>query len=1184
MRTDFAQGAHIRGGDWDVYWAIQWYNGSTWSSLSPILEVELVLEQYGGYGHIVVEDSGQGFSTFDDEFRPVRPRWGYNSDASDWPNYYIESWYHAGAPGQSVFVLELITAFEILAASKEYRGSKYGTGMYVYNTVDHFNAGSEMTIEEIIDDLCTEAGVTLGVESRDSLINSITPYYFTIERGESRLDSIFRLLKRTECELVLNNESDGTAPEVHIVDLPRSQAGTPHFKRAPSASYEYFLYGHRKGDGMYSPTKVEVLAKQAQLPVDNKSGTFTDGEKINNTTSGAFAWVVDDAGSNLIIYSLDEEHGWSDGDSIQGASSGRTATVNNSDAPNGGAVNYVNTSGSYDASEPLTSEWVELLPAMSQQYTSTQCTAMATDIVQRAQRRAKKGQLKVSPVPHLEIWDRVSATDDWTGEDLSLGTIGRIELQYSNPRNSREPLVFEMYIGLGDYRGVSRPSAFVGGFIPAGGMIPSVADSLALRPNYMVNEHIMRQSLQCYEVDVRVYPNGDDEVYWDAGHVYFMSGDNEAIDARAVGSALTLSEDVEYLYGTEGSSTLQLTDNPFTPVRPGNFLIATCFKSDDADQDAVIWPFKGKEPVINGALISANAIAADHIQAGVITVSHFGSLPGDNVLENPRLENVGDTAYDVPGWVLSSGAGSGGNGDAQRYAGGAYSRTTNQTGMRFRSDTVSDIEWSTVSTTYHADEGDIWTAEGWFRAESAGQDDPVAIAVSFRDRNGSSVTGGEATSDYLSATTTYTRRLVSHKAPADTVYVRLEVKIQDDPTYEGHWHGTDFKLYRSSRDVVQGTPGAASIVIGTDDTEGLGIFGYDSTPDLQFYITADDGKGYFAGGDAFLDESGLVLGGDNGGAAYFRMGGSNVGTLGPIDLTPDTLRLANANGCDILINAKSGSGADITIEADAVVDIEGGTIVGESTSSYVDFTGYTDVNLNADGTGGGGDLDCRCADDFTILAGQTSASGFVADAGYAVIYARDGDITIETMADGTDVNITGEQHVYINATDQDVRVDAGDDVIIDAGDDIFLNATDDIELDPGGLLTWNHGHIYPGTIVGGKVDGSYDLGDSDARWDEVYTQSLQEIPDYLYLDDKDDIAAIHAIKGSGVIDSRTGLELIDDDTIPEWLLSRDKEGKELIHSSEGKPYLANKTIHSLLMGAIRQLDNKVEELKRRLNP
>lgn len=72
----------------------------------------------------------------------------------------------------------------------------------------------------------------------------------------------------------------------------------------------------------------------------------------------------------------------------------------------------------------------------------------------------------------------------------------------------------------------------------------------------------------------------------------------------------------------------------------------------------------------------------------------------------------------------------------------------------------------------------------------------------------------------------------------------------------------------------------------------------------------------------------------------------------------------------------------------------------------------------------------------------------------------------------------------------------------------------------------------------------------------------------------DDLAIINAIKPSGIFDPRTGLELIDDNTLPEWLLSKNKANGKILRDPDGKPYLSLKTLISLCLGAIRQLAKK----------
>ncbi|MEW6380124.1 MAG: phage tail protein [bacterium] len=113
-----------------------------------------------------------------------------------------------------------------------------------------------------------------------------------------------------------------------------------------------------------------------------------------------------------------------------------------------------------------------------------------------------------------------------------------------------------------------------------------------------------------------------------------------------------------------------------------------------------------------------------------------------------------------------------------------------------------------------------------------------------------------------------------------------------------------------------------------------------------------------------------------------------------------------------------------------------------------------------------------------------------------------------------------------------------------------------------------------------------DLGKSTAAWDDAYADDWHNVADFFFLDHRgengeiipvDDLEIIKAIRPSGVFDPRTGMEIIDDNSLPEWLLSRDKVSGKILYDQEGKPYLSLKAVISLCLGAIRQLDRKITE-------
>jgi hypothetical protein len=115
-----------------------------------------------------------------------------------------------------------------------------------------------------------------------------------------------------------------------------------------------------------------------------------------------------------------------------------------------------------------------------------------------------------------------------------------------------------------------------------------------------------------------------------------------------------------------------------------------------------------------------------------------------------------------------------------------------------------------------------------------------------------------------------------------------------------------------------------------------------------------------------------------------------------------------------------------------------------------------------------------------------------------------------------------------------------------------------------------------------------DLGGPAAAWDDAYADDFNNVADFFHLDYRkegqalipvDDLEIIRNIKPGGIFDQRTGLETIDDNSLPEWLLTKCKKTGEILRDPDGKPYLALKTIISLCLGAIRQLGGKIEKIK-----
>jgi hypothetical protein len=144
--------------------------------------------------------------------------------------------------------------------------------------------------------------------------------------------------------------------------------------------------------------------------------------------------------------------------------------------------------------------------------------------------------------------------------------------------------------------------------------------------------------------------------------------------------------------------------------------------------------------------------------------------------------------------------------------------------------------------------------------------------------------------------------------------------------------------------------------------------------------------------------------------------------------------------------------------------------------------------------------------------------------------------------------------------------------------------------------------IYPGGLA--SPNTNHDIGLLTDGWDNVYASNYDNPLDMYYLDTYDDLEVINNIKPSGEIHEKTGLPLIDDRTLPEWMFTkaaydfeyhrpvtdvitgslhkRRKKGT-VAYTPTGKPWVSLILLDSLAFGGIRALDRKVEDLNKRLN-
>jgi hypothetical protein len=126
------------------------------------------------------------------------------------------------------------------------------------------------------------------------------------------------------------------------------------------------------------------------------------------------------------------------------------------------------------------------------------------------------------------------------------------------------------------------------------------------------------------------------------------------------------------------------------------------------------------------------------------------------------------------------------------------------------------------------------------------------------------------------------------------------------------------------------------------------------------------------------------------------------------------------------------------------------------------------------------------------------------------------------------------------------------------------------------VITFDYSGYYP------THDKTMDSGQASQAWDDVYADDFQNVADFYYLDDFDDLEVIEGIKPSGKKEDRTGLPLIDDNSLPDWMLTKDKKTGLIARDFYKKPYISLRTITSLLLGGVRKLIQWVRNIDERL--
>ena len=107
-----------------------------------------------------------------------------------------------------------------------------------------------------------------------------------------------------------------------------------------------------------------------------------------------------------------------------------------------------------------------------------------------------------------------------------------------------------------------------------------------------------------------------------------------------------------------------------------------------------------------------------------------------------------------------------------------------------------------------------------------------------------------------------------------------------------------------------------------------------------------------------------------------------------------------------------------------------------------------------------------------------------------------------------------------------LRNQTGDTLILGTESNVFAG----FRISSGAVKTKFTNSILPNT------NKNLMFGSTEAAWDSIYTDDLINVADIPFLDGRDDVADLQGIRGSGVIDPTTELELVDDNTLPKVIM------------------------------------------------